>query len=147
MIDENISVQCVNDVCAAQPSLSLEPDSSLPFVVFVMNLMKVEAAGIVDKKNHCVGFVTCDDVIDHVCDEKQGEDEPCVADVMRPPNMSVYLDDPVEQALIMMKLHKIDWLPVIDFDTQKFFGLICRKDIETLPSNITPFPKRKISCG
>jgi len=61
--------------------------------------------------------------------------------------MSVYLDDPVEQALVMMTLHKIDWLPVIDYETKTFSGLICREDVEILPFNIIPFLKRKYSCG
>ena len=143
MIDYDISVQSIGNACILKPPLSADMNASLPLVIFYMNLMKVDAAGIVDKHNHCVGFVTCDDVIDHVCDEKQAESDLCVSDVMRPPNMSVYLDDPIEQALIMMKLHKIDWLPVIDFDTQEFSGLVCREDLENLPSHIIPFLKRK----
>jgi predicted transcriptional regulator len=133
MPNKNLSNKCVGDVdvCTLHPSLSLKPDSSLPFVVFVMNLMKVDAARIVDEQNCCIGFVTYDDVIDHVYDEKQGEGDVCVCDVMRQPNMSVFLDDPVEQALITMNLHNVDCLPVVNFDTQKFSDLICREDVET----------------
>jgi CBS domain-containing protein len=144
MISENMPVQCIGDICTLKSPLFTDIDISLPQIIFYMNLMEVEAAAVVDEDNHCIGFVTGDDVIDHVCDENKGGKEPCVADIMRPPNMSVYLDDPVEQALIMMRLHKIDWLPVIDFDTQKFSGLVCREDIENMPTNIVPFPKGKL---
>ena len=107
-----------------------------------MGLMRVGAAGIVDEKNHCIGFVTSKDLADFADDQICNSKYPRITDVMRAPNMAVYLDDPIEQALIIMNLHKLDWLPVIDFDTQHFSGLVCRKDIEKLPRNIIAFPKR-----
>ncbi|MFN3701573.1 MAG: CBS domain-containing protein [Alphaproteobacteria bacterium] len=83
-----------------------------------------------------------EDIVDYGYDQKKGRRDTCVADIMRSPNMSVYLDDPVEQARIMMDLHKLDCLPVIDFETQEFSGLITREDIENLPSNVIPYLKR-----
>jgi CBS domain-containing protein len=145
MTNKHTPVQYVGDICTLKSPLFTDIDISLPQIVFYMNLMNVEAAAVVDDDKHCIGFVTGDDVINHVCDEKKGGKEPCVADIMRSPNMSVYLDDTAEQALIMMNLHDIDWLPVIDFDTQEFSGLICREDVENMPSNITPFLKRRLS--
>jgi predicted transcriptional regulator len=112
-----------------------------------MNIMKVEAAGVVDEGNYCIGFVTSEDLISHVPEKEIHGPDASLRDVMRQPNMSVYRDDPIEQALVMMKSHKINWLPVIDYDTKQFCGLICRKDIEDLALNIIPFVKRKFSYG
>jgi predicted transcriptional regulator len=140
-------VQYVSDACNINSLLSTKSNSSLPLVIFYMNFMKVEAAGVVDEQNHCIGFIISEDLIDFSNSKKKNKQYSCIADVMRVPNMSVYLDDPIEQALIMMRLHKVDWLPVIDFDTQHFSGLICRKDIENLPTNIIAFPKEKFSYG
>ena len=145
MINAIPHIQCVNDVCTINPPLSAEANTSLPLIMFYMNLMKVQAAAIVDENNHCIGFVIGDDFMNYVNDGKKSRKDPCVADIMRSPNMSVYSDESVEQALIMMRLHKIDWLPVIDFKTQKFSGLICREDIESRTSNTIPFLKRKFS--
>jgi len=140
-------IQYVNDACNIQSTLSTKGNSSLALVVFYMNFMNVQAAGIVDEQNHCIGFITSEDLIDYIDSKLSSRQYPCIADVMRAPNMSVYLDDPIEQALIMMKIHKVDWLPVIDFDTQHFVGLVCRKDIESLPTNIIAFPKEKFPRG
>lgn len=143
MTNQKKAVQCVRDVCVLRPPLSAGRDASLPLVAFYMNLMKVEAVAVVDEDDHCIGFVTGDDLIDPFYDNKIDGKEPCTADIMRPPNMSIYLDDHIEQALIVMNMHNLDWLPVINFDTQKFEGLICREDISPFPSNIMPFLKNK----
>lgn len=130
----NTAIQFVDDVCTIKPPLSTKSGTSLPFIAFYMNLLKVRAAAVVNEKNQCIGFITELDVTDFVFDETKNGIEPCVKDIMRLPNMSVYLDDPVEQALLMMNLHNIDWLPVIDFNTKTFSALVCREDIENLPS-------------
>jgi len=142
MLNNNLSFKCVGDICNIRPNLSLESNVTLPFVVWIMNLTKVKAAAVVDKHNYCIGFVTYEDVIGYDPDEMhKGPDDSCVADVMMPPSMTVYQDDPIEQALIIMNLHKINWLPVIYFDTQKFSGLVCREDIEDFSSNIVVYQK------
>ncbi len=139
------SIQCVKDACNVRAPLSTNSDKSLTLVLFYMNIMKVEAAGIVDDRNCCIGFITSDDVVDHLCDNIP---DTSVKDIMRQPSMTVYLDDPIEKALIMMKTHQIDWLPVIDFNTQQFCALIYRKDIKSTPLNIIPFLKRRYQiCG
>lgn len=145
MFKDIMPIQCVSDVCNLNPPLSSKTDTSLPLIAFYMNLMKVEAAAIVDEHNHCIGFVTSDDVVNHTCDQKKNGQNPCIADVMRPPNMAVYSNDPIDQAELIMNLHKIDWLPVIDFNTNRFSGLICRNDIDAIPTNIIAFSKRKFS--
>jgi len=76
-------IQCVGDICTMKPPLSAEVDDSLPLIAFYMNLMQVEAAAIVDEDNHCIGFVTGDDVIDYVCDKKKSEKDACMRDIMR----------------------------------------------------------------
>lgn len=136
MFGQSASIQCVKDVCHIRAPLSATAEKSLPLILFYMNIMKVEAAGVIDEGNYCIGFVTSEDLIAHNHEES-------LKDIMRQPSMSVYRDDPIEQALIMMKNHKINWLPVIDYDTKQFFGLICRKDIESLSLNVIPFIQGK----
>lgn len=140
-------IQSVGDLIHIKYPLSVRSGTFLPLVIFYMGLMRVQAAGIVDEKNNCIGFVTSEDLIDFSDGSKCNSKYPRITDVMRAPNMAVYLDDPIEQAMIMMNLHKVDWLPVIDFDTQHFSGLVCRKDIENLPKNIIDFPKRNFAYG
>lgn len=93
MLKDIVLIKNIGDICNLKSPLSSEINTPLPLIAFYMNLMKVEAAGVVDENNHCIGFVTSDDVIEYVGVDKQSEDTPCVADVMRAPNMSVYLDD------------------------------------------------------
>lgn len=143
MINKKISTQLIDDTSILQFPLSVDTDTSLSLAIFYMNLMKVEAAGVVDGDNNFVGSVTYKEVIDSLHDQSFEDDEKCTCDIMRSPNISVYIDDTIEQAQIMMRLHKIDWLPVFNFETQDFVGLVCRKDIEKLYANVIPFPKRK----
>lgn len=137
MFGQSSSIQCVKDVCHIRAALSATAEKSLPLILFYMNIMKVEAAGVIDEANYCIGFVTSEDLMAHNHEES-------LKDIMRQPSMSVYRDDPIEQALIMMKNHRINWLPVIDYDTKQFFGLVCRKDIENLTLNVIPFIQGKM---
>lgn len=147
MLNKVSLIPCVKDACGIRPPLSSDGSKSLPLVLFYMNLMKVEAVGVVDKNNYCIGFATSQDVISRMDEGQENNPGACLRDLMRQPAMSVYLDDPIEQALIMMKSHDVNWLPVISYHTKQFTGLICREDIEELPMNIIPFVKRKISYG
>lgn len=147
MLNKVSSIRCVNDACGIRPPLSSDGDKSLPLIIFYMNLMQVEAVAVIDENNYCIGFATSEDVVSQIDEETAEDSNTVLRDVMRQPTMSVYLDDPIEQALNMMKFYQLDWLPVISYKTKKFTGLICREDIEELSVNIIPFVKRKISYG
>ena len=140
-------IHYVRDISTINPPLSTQGDTTLPLVIFYMNLMKVGASAVIDKENHFIGLVINEDVADFFDRGRGIEKEPLVRDIMLPPHIVVYLDDPLERALFMMNRHKIDWLPVIDFDTHKFSGLVCRDDLENLPWNATPFLKVNFSHG
>lgn len=139
----NIANHCVRDVCTINPPLSAETDTSLPLLIFYMNLMKVGAAAVIDKENHCIGLIIGDDITDFFAYGSRRTGGASAKDVMIPPNMVVGLNAPLEQALSIMNMYKIDWLPVIDPDTKEFSGLVCRDDLENMSSNSVPFLKGK----
>lgn len=136
MIRNLLPIVSVGDICLMRPPLSLERDTPLRFAMHAMNLMEVEAAGIVDNRNCLIGFITSDDLLDYISDEGVSSESTYIEDIMRPPAMAAYLDDPVEHALILMKTHKINWLPVVNASNQHFAGLLCRDDLE--PESASP---------
>lgn len=133
---------CVGDICMLRPPLAVKADTPLTFIVFAMNMMQVDAAAVIDEKKRCIGFLSADDVMNHISNMCVDDDTIHARDIMRTPNMAVCQDDSIEHVAMIMDAHKLEWLPVVTPKTKKFKGLVCRQDLGKV-STVIAFSKMK----
>lgn len=145
MIRYKEKAKLVRDFQTYRSHTSLKISSTLSSAIYLMNSMEVEAAGVTDDYNHCIGFLTGDDLVHHIYDTRSYIRKPFVGDIMKAPSMAVYWDESAAKALNIMNMHQIDWLPVINYDSNEFEALLCRGDIVGLETNILKFSRNGIT--
>lgn len=141
----NITIKLVKDARTYRSPLSLKVNSTVSFAIYLINSMEVEAAGVTDEYNRCIGFVTGDDLIQHIYSKRFSNEKIFIGSIMRPPNMGIYWDDSISKAINIMNYHQIDWLPIIHEHSYKFEALLYRGNVVNIQNNILQFSRKNIN--